>query len=252
MRLRFFVFRAGKLIIQICVLLGGLNAITLGGGINASDASTQSLLSIMGQWITPLFAPMGIHQDNWPATVGLLTGMLAKEVVVGTLNSLYAQVGHLGEAAATHFDFLGGIQLALWSIPHNLSQLGSVLWNPVLASASQNEVSQSVYGMMADRFDGQVGAYAYLLFILLYIPCVSTMAVIRQEANRLLMWTSIIWSLIVAYAIAVLFYQTARFIEHPQQSMLWIIAMLMSLMLVVGVFRFSQHTTGEQCAAANT
>ncbi|MCL9685236.1 Fe(2+) transporter permease subunit FeoB [Legionella maioricensis] len=252
LRLKFFVFRAGKLIIPICVILGGLNAITLGGGINSGDASEQSLLSLMGQWITPLFAPMGIHQDNWPATVGLLTGMLAKEVVVGTLNSLYAQVGHLGEAAAAHFDFLGGIQAALWSIPHNLAQLGSALWNPVVASAADSQLSQSVYGIMFQRFDGQIGAYAYLLFVLLYIPCVSTMAVIRQEANKQLMWISVIWSFIIAYIAAVVFYQAATFLEHPQSSGLWIISMLLGLILVLVLFFYSGQSLRRQGAAANT
>lgn len=245
MRLRFFVLRAGKLIIPLCVLLGGLNAIILGG-------SSQSLLSLMGQWITPLFAPMGIHQDNWPAIVGLLTGMLAKEVVVGTLNSLYAQVGHLGELAAAHFDFLAGIKAALWSIPHNLSQLGSGLANPVLASAGGNSVSQSVYGIMAQRFDGQIGAYAYLLFVLLYIPCVSTMAVIRQEANKKFMWMSVIWSLIVAYGTAVGFYQVAKFIEHSSHGLTWISAFLLALSLVVILRYYSRRSIGRQNAIANT
>ncbi|HIG0326904.1 TPA: Fe(2+) transporter permease subunit FeoB [Legionella pneumophila] len=252
LRLRFFVFRAGKLIIPICVILGGLNAITLGGGISSGEANTDSLLSIIGQWITPLFTPMGIHQDNWPATVGLLTGMLAKEVVVGTLNSLYAQVGHLGEIAAAHFDFWGGIKDAFWSIPTNLSELGSALWNPVSASAADSELSQSVYGVMSQRFDGAVGAYAYLLFVLLYIPCVSTMAVIRQEANRRFMWTSIIWSFVVAYASSVVFYQGAKFLEHPQQSMAWIFAMLLSLLFVLAVFRYSELNMEKRNAAANT
>jgi len=161
----------------------------------------------MGQWITPLFAPMGISQDNWPATVGLLTGMLAKEVVVGTLNALYIQSSHLGELAAAHFDFWGGISSALWSIPHNLAELGSALGNPISASAADSELSASVYGIMVQRFDGKIGAYAYLLFVLLYIPCVSTMAVIRQEANKQLMWISVIWSFMVAYSAAVIFYQ---------------------------------------------
>ena len=252
LRLRFFVFRAGKLIIPICIILGGLNAITLGGGINSGEASTQSLLSLMGQWITPLFAPMGIHQDNWPATVGLLTGMLAKEVVVGTLNSLYAQVGHLGEAAAAHFDFWDGIQAALWSIPHNLSQLGSALWNPVVASAADSQLSQSVYGIMFQRFDGQIGAYAYLLFVLLYIPCVSTMAVIRQEANKQLMWISVIWSFIIAYTVAVVFYQAAKFLEHPQSSVFWIISMLLGLMFVMVLLFYSRQILRRQSVAANT
>jgi ferrous iron transport protein B len=252
MRLRFFVIRAGKLIIPVCILLGGLNAITVGGGFSSGEANTQSVLSLMAQWITPLFAPMGIHQDNWPATVGLLTGMLAKEVVVGTLNSLYSQLGHLGEAAAGTFDFWSGIQEALWSIPHNLAGLGSALWNPVSASAADSQLSQPVYGMMAQRFDGQVGAYAYLLFVLLYIPCVSTMAVIRQEANRFLMWTSIIWSFIIAYAVAVLFYQTANIIAHPQQSIVWIISVLTSLVLVLRWFRMNQQTTGAFNVSSNS
>lgn len=252
LRLRFFVFRAGKLIIPICVILGGLNAITLGGGINSGEASTQSVLSLVGQWITPVFAPMGIHQDNWPATVGLLTGMLAKEVVVGTLNSLYAQVGYVGQAAAAHFDFFAGIKAALWSIPHNLSELGTALWNPVEASAAESQLSQSVYGIMFERFDGKVGAYAYLLFVLLYIPCVSTMAVIRQEANRQLMWVSVIWSFIVAYTAAVVFYQAARFFDHPQYSLLWITGLLLALGCIIWLFCCGRDSLRRSGAPANT
>ncbi|KTD66579.1 ferrous iron transport protein B [Legionella santicrucis] len=252
MRLRFFVLRAGKLILPVCVLLGGLNAITLDGGINSGEASTQSLLSLMGQWITPFFAPMGIHQDNWPATVGLLTGMLAKEVVVGTLNSLYAQVGHVGEIAAAHFDLWAGIKAAFGSIPENLSQLGSALANPVLASAADSPVSQSVYGIMAQRFDGQIGAFAYLLFVLLYIPCVSTMAVIRQEANRKLMWVSVIWSFVVAYMAAVLFYQTAKWIQSSELSISWIIGALFALFFIIVISIFKKRSMRRANAAANT
>lgn len=250
-RLRFFVIRAGKVIIPVCVILGALNSLTLDGGISTGEASTQSLLSMIGQWITPLFAPMGITQDNWPATVGLLTGMLAKEVVIGTINTLYAQIGHMGELATAHFDFLGGIKAAIWSIPVNLSQLGSALWNPVLASAADHTVSNSIYGMMVIKFDGQVGAYAYLLFILLYIPCVSTMAVIRQEATQRLMWISVIWSIMVAYSVAVLFYQMAKFIEHPYSSMIWIITIVLSLMLAIGVFVWPHYSSRGRHAAAN-
>lgn len=252
MRLRFFVLRAGKLILPVCVLLGGLNAITMDGGINSGEASTQSLLSLMGQWITPFFAPMGIHQDNWPATVGLLTGMLAKEVVVGTLNSLYAQVGHVGEIAAAHFDLWAGIKAAFWSIPENLSQLGSALANPVLASAADSPVSQSVYGIMAQRFDGQIGAFAYLLFVLLYIPCVSTMAVIRQEANRKLMWISVIWSFVVAYMAAVLFYQTAKWIQSSGVSISWITGSLFVLIFIIVIHFLKKRSMRRTNAAANT
>ncbi|CAM4468691.1 MAG: Fe(2+) transporter FeoB [Legionella sp.] len=252
LRLRFFVLRAGKLIIPICVILGALNAITVGGGINTTDASSESLLSIMGQWLTPLFTPMGIHPDNWPATVGLLTGMLAKEVVVGTLNSLYAQAGHLSEIAAAHFDFWGGIKAALWSVPQNLSQLGSAFANPVLASAADNPVSQSVYGIMVQRFDGPIGAYAYLLFVLLYIPCVSTMAVIRQEANKKFMWMSVVWSFVVAYLVAVGFYQGAKFVEHSPHGIYWLLVSVLTFVLIPILWHFNKRMIGGQNVITNS
>lgn len=247
-RLRHFVIRAGRLIIPVCVILGGLNAMTLEGGISTGEASTQSVLSLLGQWLTPLFAPMGLHQDNWPATVGLLTGMLAKEVVVGSLNSLYAQLGHLGQISAAHFDFWGSLASAFWSIPQNLSELGSAFFNPLVANAPDSEMSQSVYGMMVDRFDGKAGAYAYLVFILLYVPCVSTMAVIRQEANRNYMWFSIAWSFIVAYISAVLIYQLATYTSHPQQSFLWV-SLIVAIIIMLGAIIRRLSFGGENVTA---
>lgn len=232
-RLKHFVWRAGRVIIPICILLGGLNALTVQGSISMDDASTSSVLSLIGQTMTPLFSPLGLTQDNWPATVGLLTGMLAKEVVVGSLNALYVPADALQEAALYGFDFFGDLKEAVLSIPRNLANLGPAFFNPILASAPDNEVSRSLYGSLMTRFDGQAGAYAYLLFILLYIPCVSTMAVIRQEASKGWMWLSVTWSFLVAWGAAVLFYQIARFSLHPKESFAWIITIVAGFSLIV-------------------
>lgn len=252
LRLRFFIVRAGRMIIPVCVVLGGLNALTIDGGFNGGDASANSVLSLLGQWLTPVFSPLGLSPDNWPATVGLLTGTLAKEVVVGSLNTLYSQVGHFNTLATANFDFTGSMSAALWSIPVNLAHLGGAILNPVLASAPANEISQSVYGMMVQRFDGQAGAYAYLLFILLYIPCVSTMAAIRQEATRQLMWFSVAWSFLLAYAASVIFYQVARFSEHPQHSLIWITLMLAAVTLFIAFLRLRGLDYGVRHAAKNS
>ncbi len=222
-RLRYFISRAGRLIIPVCVILGGLNAFTLP---TSTAGHSQSLLAILGQALTPLFSPIGLHQDNWPATVGLLTGMLAKEVVIGSLNSLYTNMEPL---SYVNFDFFQGLLAAFWTIPHHLANLGSALANPIVASAGQEGLSQSVYGIMMQRFDGQAGAFAYLLFILLYIPCVSTMAVIRQEASSKWMWFSISWSFIMAYLVSTLFYQAATYAAHPQQTITWYLVVSSSI-----------------------
>lgn len=232
-RLRLFIVRAGRMIVPVCLILGGLNAITIGSGLNTLDADPHSLLSLMSQWITPVFSPMGIDADNWPATVGLLTGMLAKEVVVGTLNSLYSHVAQMTPGSSASFDILSLLSQALWSVPHNLMALRDAFYDPLLASAPDSVLSQSVYGEMARRFDGQAGAFAYMLFILLYIPCVSTIAVIRQEANRRLMYFSVLWSLAVAYTASVCFYQVATFFRHPWQSVAWIVGLGCGLSVLI-------------------
>ena len=51
------------------------------------------MLSKISQAVTPVLHPIGVRDDNWQATVGIVTGIFAKEAVVGTLNSLYAGSG---------------------------------------------------------------------------------------------------------------------------------------------------------------
>ncbi|MES2219256.1 MAG: Fe(2+) transporter permease subunit FeoB [Pseudomonadota bacterium] len=232
-RLRSFLLRAGKLIVPICVIIGVLSALNSDGTINTGDGNANSLLSMLGRMLTPVFAPMGIHQDNWPATVGLVTGVLAKEVVIGTLNALYSQMGHIATLAAANFSLWGGLHDALMSIPQHLSQLGNSLGNPVLAQAPVQSLSKSVYGLMYQRFDGQIGAIAYLLFVLLYFPCISTTAAMLREVNRA--WTvfSVLWTTGVAYGVAVLFYQVATFTRHPESSGWWIASILGLFSLVI-------------------
>ena len=67
----------------------------------AGNGDTEnSLLSIIGKAITPVFEPFGVEKENWPASVSLFTGLLAKEAVIGTMNSLYSMAGENAEAPA--------------------------------------------------------------------------------------------------------------------------------------------------------
>lgn len=261
-RLKGFVIRAGRLIVPVCVLIGALNAFNLDGTINTADADTHSLLSLVGQWVTPLFHPMGIQDSNWPATVGLVTGVLAKEVVVGTLNSLYSQMGHLIAATGGDaFSLMAGLKEAWQSIPNNLAELSGAFTNPVLAQAPIQDVEQGVYGLMYKQFDGQAGAFAYLLFILLYFPCISAMGAMLRELNRGWAVFSALWTTGVAYAVAVIFYQAATFARHPMSSSLWIAGMSTAFAAtIIGIRVFASRadkksppttTTGEALHAFN-
>lgn len=220
-RVSTFINRAGRFIVPVCIILGILSGITTNGEWMTDDVHTSSILAWLGQTLTPVFSPMGLTEENWPATVGLITGMLAKEVVIGTLNTLYMQMEGVIHQVNASFDFMGTVHAAISSISTNLYDvISSWTGRGGVLETKQATIKQS--GMLS-YFSGQIGAYAYLLFVLLYIPCASTMAVIRQEATRRVMWFSIAWSLLVAYCSAVCFYQLMTFSVHPYQSILYLI-----------------------------
>ncbi|MDE1480819.1 ferrous iron transport protein B, partial [Xenorhabdus bovienii] len=69
------------------MFIGALNSFSFSG--KTVDNINESALASVSKVITPVLEPIGVHPDNWQATVGLVTGAMAKEVVVGTLNTLY-------------------------------------------------------------------------------------------------------------------------------------------------------------------
>ena len=98
---------------------------------------------------------------------------------------------------------------------------------------------------MQARFDGQVGAFAYLLFILLYFPCVATMGVIRRETGTA--WAAFVatWTTGVAYFTATVYYQAATYAAHPQSSLTWIIGLTLLLAVTVTGLRFWAQRGGR-------
>jgi ferrous iron transport protein B len=191
----------------------------------------------MGRVVTPILSPMGIRQDNWPATVGLVTGILAKEVVVATLNTLYSQEAHLSVSDTESGTILQNLKQGVFSIQKNLMALPSSLTNPLTASAPEQMMNNSVYGVMYEKFSGQVAAFAYLLFVLLYFPCISATAAMTKELNK--KWTifSVAWSTGLAYAAATCFYQVATFTSHPKKSFIWLTAILMFFVFTLSLMK---------------
>ena len=236
-RLKNFLWRAGRYIIPICAIIGVLNSVTVTGKL-VQDTDQQSLLSLIGRIVMPVFSPLGLKKENWPATVGLTTGILAKEVVIGTLNTLYSeQEGHLIPQLVPRFSFYRGFFDAIKSVPKNLSQLGKAFKNPVTASEAFNDMNSTAYGMMYQKFGGKKAAFAYLLFILLYFPCVSTMAVIRREVGKYWALFSTLWSTGLAYALSVLCYQWLTVVDHVQLTLIWSAILLTSLAAVIIILR---------------
>lgn len=93
-RLKDFILRAGKTILIVIAGIYIIQMITIpvkNIPIYTKETKTEriSLLEIAGKVITPVFKPMGIESSNWHASVALLSGLFAKEAIVGSLQSLY-------------------------------------------------------------------------------------------------------------------------------------------------------------------
>jgi ferrous iron transport protein B len=243
-RVRLFLTEAGRIIVFMVLGLNILGSIGTDGSFGNRD-SDASVLSAASRAVTPAFAPMGIQEDNWPAVLGVFSGILAKEVIVGTLDSIYGRLASEAqpEAAATRFDFTSAIADAAATVPANLGTMGARILDPLgidigdpqdqAATAVRQAVNQGIFGAMEERFDGRVGAFAYLLFVLLYFPCVATIGAIVRETNAT--WAAFVatWTTGVAYTTATLFYQTATFEQHPVTSGAWIVALSLVLILVI-------------------
>ncbi|AIR64231.1 Fe(2+) transporter permease subunit FeoB [Cedecea neteri] len=237
-RLKGFVLRAGKVIVIVSIFIGALNSFSFSG--KTVDSINDSALASVSRVLTPLLKPIGVHDDNWQATVGLFTGAMAKEVVVGTLNTLYtAEDIHNDEFDAASFnllDELGAAADETWQGLKNTFSL-SVLANPIEASKGDGEMSSGPMGVMSSKFGSEAAAYSYLIFVLLYIPCISVMGAIARESSRGWMTFSVLWGLNIAYSLSTLYYQSVTFSEHPQFSLVCILAVILFNVLLLGGLR---------------
>ncbi|WES68804.1 Fe(2+) transporter permease subunit FeoB [Superficieibacter sp. HKU1] len=237
-RLKGFILRAGKVIVIVSIFLSALNSFSLNG--KAVNNINDSALASVSRVFTPLLEPIGIHGDHWQATVGLFTGAMAKEVVVGTLNTLYT-AENIQEAEFNPAEFsltaeLSDAAAETWQSLKDTFSL-SVLANPIEASKGDGEMATGTMGVMSEKFGSAAAAYSYLIFVLLYVPCISVMGAISRESSRGWMGFSILWGLNIAYSLSTLFYQVASFHQHPQYSMICILAVVAFNVLVIGCLR---------------
>jgi ferrous iron transport protein B len=191
-RLKIFIWRAGKFIVPMVLVLGILNTVGTDGSIGNEDKK-ESLLSVVGKSITPIFEPIGVEKDNWPASVSIFTGLFAKESVIGTMKGLYGQDdAGIAEAEDEEYSLVGGLKEAFVSIPENLSGVWEGLVDPLGLSGAEEEASTedpenaaAIDSLKRHFPKGVHQMYSFLLFVLLYIPCLAATGVVFREIGKL-------------------------------------------------------------------
>ena len=226
-RLKHFIKKAGVIVVAAVFILSVLNSIGVKDGRVSfgNEDSQASILAHTGKAIAPIFKPMGISETNWPASVALFTGMFAKEAIVGTVNSLYASMDmgadaaastreKFGPAAENRLDIGGTVMKALGSVKDGFAAIvqsvdllgfGRINDDPD-ALAGEIGANPAIYSHITKNFTA-MSAFAYLLFVLVYFPCLAVIGAARQEMGGFFAAVMAVYSTLLAWSIATLFYQ---------------------------------------------
>lgn len=149
-----FLKKAGTIIFAMSVIVWLLSNFNFNGFTDMEN----SFLANLGSAIAPVFKPMGY--GTWQSAVALLTGLMAKEVVVSTMGVVY------------------GLDL------HNI---------------------------LSQQFT-PLAAYSFLVFVLLYTPCISVIATMRKEFGSRMMAFSVFYQLLLAWIVSFVVYNVGSFI----------------------------------------
>ncbi|BCD62435.1 ferrous iron transport protein B [Nitratiruptor sp. YY08-26] len=202
-RLADFVIRAGTVIVLASIILWAI--ITL----PPSSTPQTSYLAKSAKTIAPLFKPVGFG-DHWEPVAALIPGTLAKEVVIGSLGTIYGVENVQKKVAKNSWleDFKEQI-LSFWrAIKMSLSNIATMQIQTLSTETEPSVLKQKI----REQFTTAAKAFSYMVFVLLYIPCVSTMAAIKEEFGWGLMLFEITFLPILAYFVSFLAYRLALFI----------------------------------------
>ena len=204
-RLKSFVVRAGKIIIGIIIILNILGKIDF-----------HQIEKPFKKSIVVLFAPMGIERENWSAVAALFSGLLAKEAIVGTLNSLHSEL-KIKE------------KILPQSIPKKVKKTFNYFLTNIFSKDKTDIKDVNNNKRIRDSFKSKAAAYAYLIFILIYAPCFATIVTIYKETSLIWAIFSTIFLTLLGWIVATLFYQFSQLIQTPLNSLIWIISLLLVL-----------------------
>ncbi len=166
-----YLQKMATIILAASIIVWALGYFPRHEGQTPQEQIENSYMGMMGKAIEPVVAPLGF---NWQMGVSVLTGAAAKEIVVSTMGVLYT-----GEADATEESASLKEKLQTSTKPN-----GEPVFNPIVA-------------------------YSFMLFILLYFPCIAALAAIKREAGTKWMVFEIFYTTVVAWLVSFIFYQIA-------------------------------------------
>lgn len=222
-RTRGFVYKAGTIILACSVGVWLLLAIPRSGDMSEFDAVApqDSLFGAVSGALVPVFAPAGF--GSWEAAGSLVTGFVAKEVIVSTMSQVY--IGSADSEVSTDAaapSFVGDVEQITGSfaeatvltaqeivniVPRTLNLIpGVTMPEADFLGAAESDDTSALSAVLTRAFT-PLSAVAFTVFILLYVPCMTATAAMRHEFGSRWMLYQIGYTLILAWVGAVVVYQ---------------------------------------------
>ena len=152
----------------------------------------NSYLGRLGKGCEPVFSPLGF---NWKASVALLSGLPAKEIVVSTLGVLYSEGAVTTPAEG---EIIGGADGTTEIV---------VAESAAKEPAGDEETASLSQRLLASGDFSTASALAFLVFILLYVPCIATVVAIGSEAGWKWAAASVVYNTAMAWLVAWIVYR---------------------------------------------
>jgi ferrous iron transport protein B len=219
LRTKAFWEGAAQIIIWVSVLIWLLMAIPIHGEGHFTQTDVEdSAFAIVANSLTPVFEPLGF--GNWQMSSALLSGLVAKEVIISTT----AQVYHLDNAdeetaplslSSALKTAVGGFLVATWDTIKALPSLIGIRFGDGSTGANTTRLALVVRQSFEETSGGH-GALAglvFMVFVLLYTPCAATIAAQRQEFGGRWAATSVVLQVSLAWMVAFVIYQGALWLS---------------------------------------
>lgn len=201
-KMREFIANIWRVLLLLSVVMNLLNAVNICDSNHPQIGAECTVIGNLASFVTPSLRTLGIEEDNWQATVGLVSGTFAKEGILSSLSSLY------------------GLE---HKTPNDVSVVGS-----------QSHEWQDI---MRAKFKNDANVVAYLLFVLFYFPCFAVFISIKNELGCKYALFSAIFTTSCAYACSSLFYYFSNITNTHEMNIWMIMNMFMSVALILYMFR---------------
>jgi ferrous iron transport protein B len=201
---REFVRKAGTVILASSIIMWVL--------LNLPWGVTDQQNSYFGKFsssISPIFAPLGFN--NWETGGALVSGFMAKEIVVSSMSQIYLGHDKADTTEPTTFteDLVGIGQGFAKATLQSGKILLSIIPGVDLVDEARDSEDTALSLALRDHFT-PLSAAALLVFVLLYVPCVATLGAIKQEFGTSWAVTSAVYQTVVAWIAALIVYQGGR------------------------------------------